>query len=239
MADNLPPLFGPSALDGNGDRRDNDHRDDSRHAFSAFEAALRGELSPVEQHMLQQRQRQRAPFRKGQLVRQTHGPGVESNQRCVVSDIKFLNNVSGFSGWAIKLDGRAKPFDAAFFEAIKENTNPQPGDYVIIDEEITPEPETRVFYDTITRTYRAVIGDMTILFRKMDVEGALPRSIRDAVLDRAPHLSETTAARITLQLIRAASTAEQRAAEQPIESEPLPPVDNGKRRRIIRPGEQG
>lgn len=216
MADNLPPLFGRSMFD----RRPNEEA-------ITIDALLGDEPKERPQFTM-------PPFRKGQLVRQSHGPGVESNQRCVVSDIKFLNNVSGFSGWAIKLDGRTKPYEASMFQAIVEPS--RAGDPYDVN---GPDPDTRVIHDVRTRTYCTIIGDVTIVLMADEVEGVPLQAIRDALLQRVPNLRDTVRNRVVLQLLRASMTAEQFAAAAFGEPEMTPPPANGKRRRIVRPGEQG
>ncbi|MBA4019188.1 MAG: hypothetical protein C0483_18640 [Pirellula sp.] len=224
MADNLPPLFGRSMFD----------RQPNEEAITID--ALLG-ATPKERPRFTA-----PPFRKGQLVRQTHGPGVEANQRAVVEDVKFLNNVSGFTGWAIKLVGRPKPFAASFFEAMKENPDPQPGDYAYVDEEIASMPEIRV---------ARFVGGVNVVYlddkercRFSDVEmlatGGL-RALSDLVIVRAG-VDARTSMNITLRLMRAATgetintLPPQRPEQEPTEA---PTPANGKRRRIVRPGEQG
>lgn len=223
MADELPPLFGRSAFD-----RRHDQFDALRHALFGMDNTREN---------AEWRRRTPAPFRIGQAVRQISGPGVGANLHCIVEDIKFLENVSGFTGWAIKLQGRAKPYQASMFQAISEPTTAASDPFG----EVGPGhmPEVRVFYDSMTRTYRAVIDDLTLAFTKTEIETSLPRTIRDSILDRAPHLPVVDASRIAVKLIHAASTPEARADRTAVlEANPAPPV-NGKRRRIIRPGEQG
>lgn len=235
MADNLPPLFGPSALDGDNNKPPAFNLEDLMKATK--DAQLFGPS------MYERPRQGRAPFRKGQIVRQTHGPGVESNQRAVVEDIKFLNNVSNFTGWAIKLVGRTKPLDASYFEAMKENPNPQPGDYVVIDEEIASMPEVRVarFVGGVNVVYlddkeRCRFSDLEML-----ATGGL-KALSALVIERAG-VDARTSMNITLRLMRAATgetintLPPQRPGQEMTEPEPAPA--NGKRRRIIRPGEQG
>jgi hypothetical protein len=95
-------MFGPTSLDG------------AKPFFSQF-------------NLFPGHTRGAPPFRKGQMVTQTSGPHASRNQRCEVEDVAYVTN-SEFTGWAIRLVGRASPYAAEHFEAL--SGTPEPGTVV-------------------------------------------------------------------------------------------------------------
>jgi hypothetical protein len=65
-----------------------------------------------------------APFRVGQVVRQKTGEHCERNRRVVVEAVKFVTD-RDFRGWAIRLQGRDKPYAADLFEPLGESEDAQ------------------------------------------------------------------------------------------------------------------
>lgn len=115
-------MFGPTSLDG------------AKPFFSQF-------------NLFPGHTRGAPPFRKGQIVTQTSGPHASRNRRCEVEDVAYVTN-SEFTGWAIRLVGRASPYAAEHFEALTAAT-PE------------TEHEVRVEYAAGARAYRITIdGDI-------------------------------------------------------------------------------